>query len=81
MNETPILEVIFDTLIEITRETQGPRKDSEAHFHAYYSSKTILVFLPAAEDALWSLISILVSLSSVDTVQARNINSCILQVK
>ena len=50
------------------------------HFHAWYGTKTAPVFLPADEEASYSLLSGLVSLLSGGTVQPEYTYSCILKV-
>ena len=70
---TPILEVVFVTLTEIssviTNVIQGPWKISAppeiavgTHFYAQHDTKTTPVFLPADGEASWSLLPSLISL-------------------
>ena len=50
------------------------------HFHTWHGTKTIAVFLPADEEASWSLLPSSVSLVSGGRVQPENAYSCILKV-
>ena len=50
------------------------------HFHVWYGTKTIPVFLHANREASWLLLPSLVSLLSGSTMQPENTYSCILKV-
>ena len=87
VHETPILEVIFVTLICRNKWYLGtsdistpPEIAVVTHFHARHGTKTTSVFLPADGEVSWLLLPSSVFLLSGTTVQLENIYSCILKV-
>ena len=67
-------------LVGISEMSAPPEIVVGTHFYVQHGTKTILVLLPANEEASWSLLPSSVSLLSDSIVQPENTYSCILKV-